>query len=196
MTDHLAETRRKLTLLRDLDAVAEHQRRWEDADEDPPYYEVVDFDPGAEPARDWPGGLGDWYRIAATASFGYVDLWAEAQVHPQSAPDSLGEPIDDREWLRIGAVGAEDMILMDAVSGEVIVYFSTYFKYQWPSPVVLRRADVPAFIDTVALGPGHREVFGRTGNNPWWATDPWYAYLREIGFIPGEPLDSPSKEAP
>jgi hypothetical protein len=188
VTDHLTETRRKLTLLRDLDAVAEHRRRWEDADEDPPYstYEIVDLDDGAEPARDWPGGLGDWYRIAASASFGHVDLWDEARVHPQSAVDALGDPIDDREWLRIGALGAEDWILMDTVSGEVIVYFNLYFKYRWASPVILRRADVPAFIDTVALGAGHRDLFGRTGDNPWWATDPWYAYLLEIGFIPGD----------
>lgn len=194
MGDHLPEVRRKLALLRELKAPAEIDRRWDDAvdaEDDDGFagYEAPRLDDGAEPERDWPGGLGDWFRLCASANFGRVSMRSENTVAPQSAVDSLGEPIDDRSWLRIGDVGHEDAILMDAESGEVIVYFDRYFKYRWASPVVLRRPDVPAFIDTVALGTGHRELLGPAGDEPWWATDPWYAYLREIGLVPGEHPD-------
>ncbi|WP_112134365.1 hypothetical protein [Glycomyces dulcitolivorans] len=188
--NHRDEMARKIALLRSTGAVEELERRWEDADEDPPYatYAVVEIADGAEPSREWAGGLGEFYRLTAAASFGGVDVRPEEQVKPSRPVDSEGEPIDDRTWLRIGDIGYEDALLMDEASGEVIVYVNSYFKYGWDSSVVLRCADVPEFIDTVAIGPRHKEIRGPVDrqSEPWWETDPWYSYLIEAGLVAGE----------
>lgn len=185
--NHRDAMARKIGRLRSTGAVEELERRWEDADEDPPYatYVVVEIAEGAEPAREWPGGLGDFYRLTAAASFGGVDVRPEDQIAPQRPVDSAGEPIDDRQWVRIGDIGYEDALLMDAESGEVMVYVGSYFKYGWDSPAVLTCADVPEFIDTVAIGPRHKEIRGPVDRQrePWWETDPWYLYLVEAGFV-------------
>ncbi|WP_335987922.1 hypothetical protein [Glycomyces sp. MUSA5-2] len=185
--DHPDAMARKIGQLRSTGAVEELERRWEDADEDPPYatYVVVEIAEGAEPAREWPGGLGDFYRLTAAASFGGVDVRPEDQIAPQRPVDAAGEPIDDRQWVRIGDIGYEDALLMDAESGEVMVYVGSYFKYGWDSPAVLTCADVPEFIDTVAIGPRHKEIRGPVDRQrePWWETDPWYLYLVEAGFV-------------
>jgi hypothetical protein len=186
--NHRDAMARKIALLRSTGAVEELERHWEDADEDPPYatYAVLELADGAEPSRMWPGGLGDFYRLASAASFGGVEIRPEDQVAPQRAVDSLGEPIDDRNRVRIGDIGYEDALLMD--SGEVVVYVDSYFKYGWDSPVVLVCTDVPEFIDTVALGPRHKEIRGPVDHQrePWWETDPWYSYLIESGLVAEE----------
>ncbi|GAA1688486.1 hypothetical protein GCM10009830_40120 [Glycomyces endophyticus] len=187
--NHRDAMARKIALLRSTGAVEELERRWEDADEDPPYatYAVLEIADGAEPARAWPGGLDEFYRLTAAASFGGVDVRPEDQVAPQRAVDAAGEPIDDRPWLRIGDIGYEDALLMDEASGEVIVYTDSYVKYGWVSPVVLTCADVPEFIDTVAIGPRHKEIRGPLDRQrePWWETDPWIAYMAEAGLTEG-----------
>ncbi|MFI9842479.1 hypothetical protein ACIHFD_35970 [Nonomuraea sp. NPDC051941] len=58
------------------------------------------------------GGLGDFYRLDAGADFGRLEIRREDQVRPQKAVDYLGEPIDDRPWLRIGDAD-EQALLMD-----------------------------------------------------------------------------------
>ncbi|WP_026924958.1 hypothetical protein [Glycomyces arizonensis] len=185
--NHRDAMARKIALLRSTGAAEALERRWEEADEDPPYatYTVLEIADGAEPSRAWPGGLGDFYRLTSAASFGGVDVRPEDQVTASRPVDADGEPIDDRTWLRIGDIGYEDALLMDEASGEVIVYVNSYFKYGWDSPVVLTCADVPEFIDTVALGPRHKEIRGPVDRQrePWWEADPWYAYLVESGLI-------------
>jgi hypothetical protein len=185
--NHRDAMARKIALLRSTGVVEEFERRWEDADEDPPYatYTVVELADGAEPSRTWPGGLDELYRLTSAASFGGVEIRPEDQVAAERPVDSLGEPIDDRQWLRIGDIGYEDALLMDAASGEVIIYVNSYFKYGWDSPAVLTCADVPEFIDTVALGPRHKEIRGPVDRQreSWWETDPWYSYLLASGLI-------------
>ncbi|THV30160.1 hypothetical protein [Glycomyces paridis] len=191
MTDHLASLQVKVERLQTSGALEALAARWfedegEEEAEDPDGIwdrdHLVLADP-AEPVGDWPGGLADWFRLAGSATFGVVDVDAEAQVRPVRPVDSLGEPVDDRRWLRIGSVGGEDLLIMDAESGEVAVYFNLYFKYGWESPLLLRRPGVLAFLDTVAIGPDYRLVRGPVvrQRDPWWDADPWFRYLAETG---------------
>lgn len=125
----------------------------------------------------------DFYRLTNGSQFGNLDFFHAKDFHDQKVVDYLGEPIDEREWLQIGEVG-EQAIVQDKASGEVIIYWYTYFKVNWDSGVILQCTGLPELIATVALGPRYREIFGpiEKQKDPWWDEDPWWAYLREVGF--------------
>ncbi|THV37747.1 hypothetical protein [Glycomyces buryatensis] len=174
----------KIARLRELNAVAELERRcWDE--EYPEEYDEPRLELGdpVELSKDYPGGLASLYASVGDASFGDVGFLREPDFDSAKAVDSLGEPIDDHPRLQIGNVGAEDAILLDLTSGSVMVYYSLYFKYRWDSGVMLECTDVPEFVDTVALGPRYREIRGPLSRTKeWWAEDPWYVYLQEIGM--------------
>lgn len=129
-------------------------------------------------------GLGDFWRLTNGATFGSLWIHRQGQIRPTSVVDSLGEPIDDRNWLSIGSVD-EQALVMDADSGTVMIYWYLYFKHRWDSGVVFECADIPELIDTVALGPKYPLTFGppERQKSPWWERDSWYLYLCEIGLI-------------
>ncbi|MEU5871007.1 hypothetical protein AB0A73_05530 [Glycomyces sp. NPDC047369] len=179
---HVESMRAKIDGLRGSGAVTALERRWED---DPGRYNAPPLTLG-EPvalAGAYPGGLADLYLAAGPARFGEVRFLSESAFGPMDAIDAYGEPIDDRRRLRIGDVG-EDAVLLDLDSGAVIVYWFNYFERGWDSGVLVERASVAEFADTVALGPGYAELHGprERQRTAWWDGDPWYAYLLETGL--------------
>jgi hypothetical protein len=183
---HLDEMTRKILRLRTLGAVEELERRWDEDDDFAERYNDsrLTLPEGAELEGDYPAGVKELYLATNRARFGDVTFRGENDFYRQNAVDFEGEPIDDRERRQIGDVG-EQAILLDLASGEVIVYWYTYFKYGWDDGIMIRCADVPELVDTVALGPRYRELYGPPGDqaSPWWEQDPWYVYLGETGML-------------
>ena len=183
---HLDEMTRKIAQLRTLGAVEELERRWDEGDDFAERYvdSRLTLPEGAELEGDYPGGLKELCLATNCAEFGDVAFRRESDFRHQTPVDYLGEPIDDRERLQIGDVG-EQAILLDLASGEVIVYWYTYFKYGWDDGIMIRCADVPELVDTVALGPRYKELYGPPDkqSSRRWEQDPWYVYLGETGML-------------
>ncbi|THV37748.1 hypothetical protein [Glycomyces buryatensis] len=177
----------KIARLLELDAVAELERRWDEDDEFAENYNDSRLELGdpVELTENYPGGLASLYALAGGCRFGDVVFRREPSFSssPPVGGDN-GEPIDDRARIQIGRVGSEsDTIFLDMASGSVMIYCYMYFKWGWDSGVILECADVPEFVDTVALGPRYREIYGPLSKTKdWLVEDPWYIYLQEIGM--------------
>lgn len=183
--DHLAVMRGKLAQLRDIGAVEEMERRWEEDYGDEYNYEMLVFYDPVELAAEYPEDLAALYRESDCPTFGEISFRRESNFAQTRPVGTDGEPIDERRWIQIADIN-EEAVLLDLDAGEVMVYSFTYFTYGWESGVVLECDSVAAFVDTVALGPRYIEVFGprkKLTAPPWWEEHPWYAYLQEIGMI-------------
>lgn len=179
---HLEAMQTKFATLRELGAVAELDRRWDDYGEEYDYEMLMLRDPVAL-AGEYPGGLADLYRESDRPVFGEIRFLQEPSFSQMPAVDAEGNPIDDRTRIKIASIG-EDAVLLDVDSGSVMIYWYSYFKYQWESGVILECADVPEFVATVCLGARFAEIKGPKAKqkDQWWDRHPWYSYLQEIGM--------------
>lgn len=177
----------KLARLRELGAVEEMDRRWDDFDDDFDY-DMLALHDGVEMERQYPGDLAALYRMSDRPVFGEIRFYPEASFTVAPAVDLEGNPIDDRTRIKIAGLG-EDAVLLDTESGEVMIYWYSYFKYQWDSGVILTCTDVPEFVDTVCLGSRYAEIKGPKDKQkePWWDRHPWYAYLQEAAMNLSQP---------
>jgi hypothetical protein len=183
--DHLEVMRGKLAQLRDLGAVEEMERRWEEEYGDEYDTEMLAFYDPVALAGQYPEGLAALYQESDCPTFGDISFRRESNFSEVQPVGSDGEPIDDRRWLQIADID-EEAVLLDLDSGSVMVYWFTYFKYGWDTGVVLECDSLAAFVNTVALGPRFVEIYGpreKLQTPPWWEGHPWYEYLQEIGMI-------------
>ena len=155
---HVAAMRTKIARLREIGAVEEMDRRWDDYSDEYDYEMLALPEPVAFTGN-YPGDLAELYRLSDSPVFGEIQFLDEASFEQTRAVDSEGHPIDDRTRIQIASIG-EDAVLLDMDSGTVMIYWSSYFKYRWDSGVVLTCADVPEFVATVCLGPRYAEIKG------------------------------------
>jgi hypothetical protein len=180
--------RGKLARLRSIGAVEEMERRWEEEYGDEYDTEMLALYDPVELTGTYPEGLAALYRESDCPTFGEISFRRERNF-VETRPVGLdGEPIDDRRWLQIADID-EEAVLLDLDTGEVMVYWFSFFKSEWESGIILESDSVAAFVDTVAMGPRHIEVYGpreKLKSPPWWEGHPWWAYLQEIGMIDNE----------
>ena len=179
---HIEAMNSKIERLLELDAVEVMEQRWDEDYAERYNDSRLALDHPTELSGDYPGDLAALFALTNRPRFGSVEIRSESNFRETKVVDSLGEPIDDRARIRIGDVG-EDAILLDKASGAVMIYNYTYFKWGWSTGTVLECADVPEFVDTVALGPRYREILGPLARvKAWWREDPWFEFLVEIGM--------------
>ncbi|MFC8043289.1 hypothetical protein [Nocardia sp. NPDC057353] len=186
MVDHREEVVRKLARLRELGAEGELERRWEEGSEDEEdLYNAgcLSLPDGVLPEGEAPAEreLRALYRLSDGPRFGMVALRRQGSTFRMQAVDVEGRPIHEGTRLVLGAAGDGVYILLDSGTGAVTVYDSLYFKYGQESGVRLECDSLFEFVDTAALGPRYRELWG-PAESEWWAADPWWNYLVEIGF--------------
>ncbi|MFD6391900.1 hypothetical protein [Nocardia sp. NPDC060259] len=183
--DHQHTMRAKIELLLQRDAEEELDRRQEEDDE---FSEIYDdgrlrLPAGVELPEELPAGLRVLYALTAHPQFGDLRFGSHHDFRPQRLIDFAGKVIDAGNTLTIGRV-REQSIVLDLDTEAVFIFDFLYFRHGLDSGFVLRCDSVAEFISTVALGPRYPYIHGphETWREPWWLTDPWYIYLKELGF--------------
>ncbi|MFB8282029.1 hypothetical protein [Nocardia colli] len=180
----------KIQRLRELDAVDEMARRWDE------YADVYNssrlyLHGGVELSELLPASLRVLYGLSDRPTFGDLSFRRECDFRPAKAVDYKGESVYDGDLIRIGDV-REQSLLIDPNNGLAMIYDYSYFKYDAESGVSVECGDISELVNTVALGPRYMEINGppEQWDEEWWLEDPWYLYLVEIGMI----TDGGSKE--
>lgn len=183
LVDHLGEMNRKISSLRESGSVVELARRREGHRTRYPASRLALFD-GVELSDIYPAGLRALYRCSSHPSFGDIVFYRQGDFRAQEPVDFEGEPVGDGNYVQVGAVD-EQSILLDMETGKVGIFDFLYFRHGMEDGFMVECADAPEFVNTVALGPRYREIYGpaEVQARPWWDEDPWFEYLIEIGMI-------------
>lgn len=183
--DHQHTMSAKIELLLRLDAEEELERRQEGDNEFSENYDDARLwlPKGVELPEELPAGLRALYALTAHPQFGDLRFSSHHDFRPQPLIDSAGEVIDAGNTLTIGRA-EEQSIVLDLDTDTVFIFDFLYFRHGLDSGFVLRCDSVAEFVSTVALGPRYPYIHGphETWREPWWLTDPWYIYLKELGF--------------
>lgn len=173
----------KIRRLRELGAVDEMARRWDDYAEEYSHSRLYLYG-GVEISESLPAGLHALYSVSDRPTFGDLTFHREGDFRSAEAVDYKGDSVYDGDLIRIGDVG-EQALLLDSDTGLVMIYDYSYFKYDAESGITVKCGDIPELINTVALGPRYIEINGppEQWDEEWWLEDPWYLYLMEIGMV-------------
>ncbi|WP_167333405.1 hypothetical protein [Nocardia concava] len=174
MRGHLVEMRRKIQLLRGLDAETEVERRCDDSEDYCDGGYRLRLNPGGSLPDSYPLSLRELYTCSYAPTFGNLEFRTADRFAEQVPIDVHGHHVHQNFRLSIGRAGESSEIILDPDSGAVMIYDFNYFDWSWPSGIVLQFPDLAELISTTALGPRYPELAGppEQWSDPWWEEDP------------------------